>query len=1024
MARRQHDAVAVAVGKVYPVAYATTVGETQVEGLLSDDYQTWMAQELATASSTTSKKKKRTTLKTLLLRSSSGVSHFGPALLEHCILHAKLPPHEPLADPGGEGLSLTDEQWALLRATLQTEGPALLERLKLGTQSGTGGYILYEPREPSSVEEASDLPHGDKLLLEFLPHLFHQYADHPHKIEYDTFGAAVEDFFAQLTGQKRLLKAAAAEQAAKAKLEKIRIDQAERVKALEAEQVLLHKQAKACQASADAVDAALTVINSALNSGMDWDQLEQLVEVEQQKGNPVAALIQQLDLPHDAMILRLPFIDNDAETLDVKISLKDSAHANANALFAKYRASKEKAAKTIEATSAALAAAEESANRQMANQKKTIATVVNKPKPAWYEKFHWFVTSDNYLVLGGRDAHQNEMLVKRYLRPGDAYLHADVHGASSCILRAKRHRSRRRGGRTEGVPLSDQALREAGNFTICRSSAWSSRMVTSAWWVEAHQVTKTAPSGEYLTVGSFMIRGKKNFLPPTQLEMGLGVLFRLGDDASILRHKNDRRDFALMALEAEDEGATDEEAEDETATEPGDEADPSSTNAKNRQPVVKFEEPEAEEGAVESGKHGDARETSDSTPEVVDAGIDDPAEEELASDPTTNGKGKKVKQKRGLSVRDRKLIKKYGSLEEAERVLAGQEKSSTKEVSDSASTATGTSDQNQGSIKRGKKAKMKRVRKKYGDQDAEDKEFAMLALQGGEKSKKKFDKGVETENETQRQVAAETVALLVKDASETAAKLPKTVQSLLAECVRVKKDGVDDDHGEVRWDKFDADTLEQMELLDSEQQQVAAAERLLMLKKKTRIDNFSASLGGIIRTIKKYGHENLNDKLKELPADQVKRKTKEEKQAEATKWKEALAEEGLAQADSDGDEDAVDDTTELNKLTGKPHPDDVILYAVPVCAPYQTLSQYTYRVKLTPGNMKRGKAAKQCVDMFIASDSGKPSPSGQRFTELIKKVTDSEWNQAICSDVKISAPGASKANAKQKANKKKAKTKK
>lgn len=173
-------------------------------------------------------------------------------------------------------------------------------------------------------------------------------------------------------------------------------------------------------------------------------------------------------------------------------------------------------------------------------------------KPLWFEKFYWFVTSDNYLCLGGRDAHQNELLVKRYLRAGDAYLHADVHGAASCILRAKRRR--RTNGKTELLPLSEQALREAGNFTICRSSAWASRMVTSAWWVESHQVSKTAPTGEYLSVGSFMVRGKKNFLPPTPLEMGLAVLFRLSDDDAdgIARHQNERRDFMLMELENAD----------------------------------------------------------------------------------------------------------------------------------------------------------------------------------------------------------------------------------------------------------------------------------------------------------------------------------------------------------------------------------------------------------------------------------------------------------------------------------------
>lgn len=107
-----------------------------------------------------------------------------------------------------------------------------------------------------------------------------------------------------------------------------------------------------------------------------------------------------------------------------------------------------------------------------------------------WEKFNWFITSDNYLVIGGRDAQQNEVIVKRYLRPGDAYLHADVHGAASCILRAKRQRDPN--GASKALPLSEQALREAGTFTICKSSAWASKMVTSAWWVDSHQVSKVS----------------------------------------------------------------------------------------------------------------------------------------------------------------------------------------------------------------------------------------------------------------------------------------------------------------------------------------------------------------------------------------------------------------------------------------------------------------------------------------------------------------------------------------------------
>ena len=91
--------------------------------------------------------------------------------------------------------------------------------------------------------------------------------------------------------------------------------------------------------------------------------------------------------------------------------------------------------------------------------------------------------------------------MKRYLRKGDLYVHADVHGASSCIIRNNDMKRM--------VP--QQTLDEAGHMCMCRSSAWKSRTITSAWWVYKHQVSKTAPSGEYLNTGSFMVRGKKTF---------------------------------------------------------------------------------------------------------------------------------------------------------------------------------------------------------------------------------------------------------------------------------------------------------------------------------------------------------------------------------------------------------------------------------------------------------------------------------------------------------------------------------
>ena len=40
-----------------------------------------------------------------------------------------------------------------------------------------------------------------------------------------------------------------------------------------------------------------------------------------------------------------------------------------------------------------------------------------------------------------------------------------------------------------------------------------------------------------------------------------------------------------------------------------------------------------------------------------------------------------------------------------------------------------------------------------------------------------------------------------------------------------------------------------------------------------------------------------------------------------------------------------------------PRDDDVLLYAIPVCGPHAALQHYKYKVKLTPGNMKRGRMA-------------------------------------------------------------------
>jgi hypothetical protein len=557
-------------------------------------------------------------------------------------------------------------------------------------------------------------------------------------------------------------------------------------------------------------------------------------------------------------------------------------------------------------------------------------------------------------------------------------------------------------------------------------------MITSAWWVESHQVSKTAPTGEYLTVGSFMIRGRKNFLPPTPLEMGLGVLFRLGDDVSIARHVHERRDFALMALQDQDKDDHEMNVTN-TATKSskvkkshptydrllGSNGDLSSfvkAESKSKSTQKEKDNNNANDSTVDIEKHTEScdnkssvtKETAEESNIDVENGLKH-IEEEV-----------KPSKRKGYSARERRLIKKYGSIEVAEKTLSElklQEEERLANKKDLGETQKPSNIPKPVVQPRGKKAKMKKIAKKYADQDEEDRELALQALQGSQKEKRKGRKNVNIQSTAgQAHVAAETQALLVRDSQEVVHKLPKEVREILEKCL-IGNSGEET----IPWNKLDAEILEQLIGLDSEDAKIAAVNRLLQLVQKTRIDNYSASLSGIIRTVNKWGHEGIL--LEEAGNESKQRKTKAEKFAENEAWREILAEDGIIEVDPDANEGTVDDTAEISKLTGKPLPGDVILYAIPVCAPYAVLAQFKYRVKLTPGSGKRGKASKQCVEMFYRTEDQSKNRStnnqNDKFISVIKAVSDNEWVQAICGDVKISAAGASKAIKKQKSRKKK-----
>ncbi len=143
-----------------------------------------------------------------------------------------------------------------------------------------------------------------------------------------------------------------------------------------------------------------------------------------------------------------------------------------------------------------------------ATEKRVTSTI--KPKP-WYEKYHWLITSNGFLVIGGRDAGQNETLVRRYLEPHDIFLHADIHGGPATIIK------------TRGRKPPEQDMAEAAVIAGCYSRAWREGLgAIDVYWVYGSQVSKTPPSGEYLARGAFMVYGKKNYLR-VEMRLALGI---------------------------------------------------------------------------------------------------------------------------------------------------------------------------------------------------------------------------------------------------------------------------------------------------------------------------------------------------------------------------------------------------------------------------------------------------------------------------------------------------------------------
>ncbi|XP_022817597.1 nuclear export mediator factor NEMF homolog [Spodoptera litura] len=790
---------------------------------------------------------------------------FGSAIIDHVLLENGLSGTMKIGKEPGKGFNVEQDLEKLVKALKQAE-----ELLDVARTQVAKGYITQkkETRPNPNGEGSSFLLIGQ----EFHPMLFAQHREMPHA-EHETFDRAVDEFFSTLEGQKIDMKTVQVEREALKKLQNVRNDHEKRVTELCRAQDEDQKAAELISRNQPLVEQARLAVQAAIANQMSWDDIHLLVKTAQDNDDPIASCIKHLKLNtnHITLLLTDPYGEEDLKPMLVDIDLSLTAYANARRYYDQKRNAAKKQQKTLESAGKALKSAERK-TKQTLKEAHTVSNIIKARKTYWFEKFFWFISSDNYLVIGGRDQQQNELLVKRYMRARDLYVHAEVTGASSVIVK----------NRAAG-DVPPRTLAEAGQAAVAYSVAWEAKVLTRAWWVYASQVSKSAPTGEYLTTGSFMIRGRKNYLLPDHLQFGFSFMFRL-EDSCIERHRDERKPIALddasvvtstqeleedqEILVSDDDEPSDKEEKKEDSSKLDAIREESQPAGEDTEATEDKEGQEIEQKENEKQKEEDSDDDSDSSEEdaldthiKVDHGtgevfvrstsrtiseMSDRSEDKMLSFPSLPKKGGKKQPQKQQKTKEEKQEKKEG-------------------------------------MKRGQRSKLKKIKEKYKDQDDEDRAIMMELLQSakGEKESKKAQK---------KAAAAKANKVKVPKGS----KIPQPAPLLLE--------------------------------ADSEPEDL----------------------------------ENEPD---------------------------------LEQTGPDADSDL------LNQLTGVPNEDDELLFAVPVVAPYSALVNYKYKVKLTPGTGKRGKAAKTAVQVFLRDKAGTA-----REKDLLKAVKEENIARNFPGKVKLSAP--------------------
>ncbi len=355
-------------------------------------------------------------------------------------------------------------------------------------------------------------------LVDVIPFMLKRYENvRAQFLPYDSFNEALDEFYSRVVATEKAMAG-------------LEVDglkrEAERLKRIIAEQekVLAEAEAKAehdrhlgdlIYAHIGDIQALLDRFSNGRQLGKEWKAIVSEVLTEKNAGLKPSVLFESFDPRTLAVNV---CVDGFAFGLD----LRKTVYENASAFYEQAKRAKQKLAgvktalddsqKKLIETESKLREAE---TLEQAKPTEAVGELVKlKVKhKEWFEKFRWFVSSDGFLIVAGKDAVSNEVLVKKHTEESDVVFHADIVGAPFVVVK------------TGGKKPSNQCLREAGEFAASLSRGWREGFGSvDVYWIKPEQLSKGGPSGESVARGAFVVRGERNWTRGTPLKLAIGVV--------------------------------------------------------------------------------------------------------------------------------------------------------------------------------------------------------------------------------------------------------------------------------------------------------------------------------------------------------------------------------------------------------------------------------------------------------------------------------------------------------------------